>query len=357
MKTTIVTDAFMMEHFYTKCFEKYPEYEIAHTLQFGSMDRGEMRDPIHLMELNGPDTLPAPQELLDVIEDTEILMVHMCPVNRPVIERAKNLKVILTNRGGIENIDLQCAAEHGIAVLNNPAHNANSVAELTVGLMLAETRNIARTHANMVKGVWQEHYNNVGAVYELRGRTIGIIGFGNIGRRVARKLQAFDCNLLVHDSWVSPEDPDLEKYGCKWVPLDELMANSDIVTLHLRGDERLLFEDDLRKMKKGAYFINTARTHLIDNDCIYDMLRSGHLMGAAFDVFTSEPLHPDHPLLTMDNVTMTNHRGGDTVNCYSDSPAMLLEECNRLLAGGEPKFFINKPHLEKLGVKLRLNEK
>lgn len=342
MKTIAVADAFMKEEYYRACFAKHENYDLAKVLFFGAPDRKDMRDQIHLIERNGPDAVAPPDALFAAIEDAEVLMVHLCPVNRALIERAKRLKIILLNRGGTENVDLKAAAEHGIAVLNNPAHNANSVTELTIGLMLSETRNLARTHAALMQGRWQEHFHNSGRVYELAGRTVGIIGFGNIGRRVARKLMAFDLRVLVYDKYVPADDPDLEMYGCTFVDLDTLMRTSDIISLHVRSDELVLDRDTLCKIKPGAYFINTARPHLIDNDALFELLKSGQVEGAAFDVFMREPVDENEPYITLDNVTLCNHRGGDTVNCYSDSPSMLLTEADRYFAQETPKFFANQ---------------
>jgi len=347
LKTVIVSDAFMHEEYYRRCFEKYPQYEIVSSLFFGTADRLSMRDPIHNMERNGPDTLEPPAGLYDAVEDADVLMVHVCPVNRRVLERAKRLKVIMTNRGGLENIDVKAATELGIPVLHNPAHNANSVAELTICLMLAEMRNVARTHANMMQHKWVEHYHNAGQVHEIAGSVVGIIGFGNIGRRVARKLSVFDCSrILVYDKYVPADDPDLARYGCEFVDLETLLKESDIVTLHVRSDECVLFREHFDLMKPTAYFINSARSHLVDNQALYENLRDGKLMGAAFDVYPHEPIRPDEPYASLDNTTLSNHRGGDTENCYSDSPAALLREYEKMRAGETPRFWANKRELE-----------
>ena len=341
MKAIAVADAFMKEEYYRECFAQFPEYELCRVLFFGGEDRFNMRDTVHSIERNGPDAVEPPTELYDAIEDADILMVHLCPVNSRLLDRARNLKAILLNRGGTENVDLKAAAEHGVAVLNNPAHNANSVTELTLGLMISEMRNLARTHSNLMQGKWVEHYSNASSVYEIAGKTVGIIGFGNIGRRVARKLTVFDCNVLVYDKYVSADDPDLAKYNCRFVDLDTLLRSSDIVTLHVRSDDLVLGSEDLFKLKKGAYFINTARPHLIDNQAMWELLNSHHLAGAAFDVYMQEPIAPDEPYIQLDNVTLANHRGGDTVNCYSDSPAMLLKQVNRYFNSEAPEFFAN----------------
>lgn len=343
MKIVAVSDAFMKEEYYRNCFAQYPEYELQPVLFFGDTDREAMRIVAHKIERGGPDAVEPPAELYDAVEDAEAIMVHLCPVNRKVIERAKNLKIILLNRGGTENVDLKAAAEHGVAVLNNPAHNANAVTELTIAMMICEMRNVARTHSALMQAKWMEHFHNGDQVYEVKGKTVGLIGFGNIGRRVARKLSVFDCNVLVYDINEELDNhPDIEKYGCKFVDLDTLLATSDIVSLHARSDSMVLTREDLFKIKHGAYFINTARPHLIDNEAMVELLKSGQVMGAAFDVFMREPVTENEPYIHLDNVTLTNHRGGVTVNCFSDSPAMLVEDAKRYFAGEEPTFFANK---------------
>jgi D-3-phosphoglycerate dehydrogenase len=345
MKTIAIADAFMPERYYRSCFGAFPDFRLEAVPFFGLPERHGMRDTARRIEVEGPEAVELPEEIYASVEEAEAIMSHLCPVNALMIERAKGLKIILSNRGGLENIDLEAATRRGIPVLHNPAHNANSVAELTLGLMLAETRNIARTHGCLMRGEWRERFRNAGQVYEIAGRTVGIVGFGNIGRRVAKKLSAFDCRIIVSDPFVSADDPDLGRYGCEYAALPRLLAESDIITLHARSKSVVLRRDDFLAMKRGAYFINTARPHLIDGAAAYECLRDGRLMGAAFDVFPTEPIPEDDPLLSLENVTLTNHRGGDTENCYSDSPAMLLREARAYFAGGEPKFFANKARL------------
>ena len=212
MKVLAISDIYLKTEYYEQCFGNHPEYELQ-VIKFGSDDYNEMRETFHKIERNGPEAVEIPEEAYTAIEDADILMIHICPVPAALIKRAKKLRAILTNRGGLENLAVAEATARGIPILNNPAHNANGVAELAVGLMVTETRNIARAHLGLKNGVWREDYLNKDDIWELRGKTVGIIGFGNIGRRVARKLTVFDCNVQVYDKYVSPDDPDLEKYG------------------------------------------------------------------------------------------------------------------------------------------------
>lgn len=346
MKFSAVADIFLKEDYYLDALKKYPGYECLGVPYFGVPDRTEMRKIVHAIETRGSEACDPPAELWDLIEETEVLMVHLCPVSEKLLDRAKNLKLILVNRGGTENVNVEAATARGIPVLSNPAHNANAVAEFTVGLMIAETRNIARGHSALMNGEWRERFPNSGVIFELVNQTVGLIGFGTIARLVAKKLQGWDVDIVVYDPYVPDNDPDLAKYNCRKVELSELMKTSDLISLHARasGGRPLLCAEELSLMKPSAYLFNTARSYLVDYDALYEILRDGKIRGAALDVFESEPIKPDHKLLTLDNVTLTNHRGGDTVNSYSDSPAMLLCEAEKYFAGdyGSVRFWKNK---------------
>ena len=346
MKFTAVADVFLCEDYYLDALKKYPGYECLGIPYFGVPDRIAMREIVHGIEKKGSEACDPPAELWDLIEETEVLMVHLCPVSEKLLSKAKNLKLILVNRGGTENVNVEAATKLGIPVLSNPAHNANAVAEFTIGVTIAEMRNVARGHSALMNGQWREKFSNSGVIFELVNQTIGLIGFGTIARLVAKKLQGWDVNIQIYDPFVSENDPDLVKYGCKKVELAELLSTSDIISLHARssGDKPLLGAEELALLKPSAYLINTARSYLIDYDALYEVLAAGKIRGAALDVFESEPIKADHKMLTLDNVTLTNHRGGDTVNSYSDSPAMLLCEAAKLFAGDfdSVRFWKNK---------------
>lgn len=342
MKAIAVSDAFVTQQDYEKAFAAWPDPELGPVPFFGVPDRHAMRTVARRLERMGPEAEEVPPELYALVQDAEVLMVHLCPVPRKLLEQAPRLRCILTNRGGLENIDLDAARERGIEVLSNPAHNANAVAEYTVALMLAETRNVARADRSLRQGQWREAFPNSGRIFELAGATVGLIGFGTIGRLVAKKLSTFSCNILVHDLYAPADDPEAKAYGCRFVSLEQLLAESDVVSLHARSETVILGQEQLALLKPTAYLINTARPHMVDNDCLYRMLREERIAGAALDVFSREPLSPEDPLLALDNVTLTNHRGGDTVNSYSDSPAMLLEQLQVLLRGGTPRFWVTR---------------
>ena len=269
-------------------------------------------------------------------------MTHVCPVPGKLIEKGKKLRAILVNRGGLENIDVETATKLNIPVFNNPAHNANAVAEFTVGLIISETRNIARSHNALLNGEWIENYANSGRVWELRGKKIGIIGFSSIGRLVAKYLSVFGCKILVNDIFINKEDELLKSLNIDVVDLPTLMKESDIITLHARSESVIVTEEMLNLMKPTAFFVNTARAHMVDYNALYKVLKDKKIMGAAIEVHPCEPLPKDYPFLKLDNVTLTSHRGGDTVNSYSDSPEMLVKDYALYLKGERPRFYVNR---------------
>lgn len=247
-----------------------------------------MRDTVKAIEAMQRDTIPVPEQLYTSIEDCDVLLVHLCPVTKALIEKAKKLKVILTCRGGTENIDVAAATERGIVVSNNPAHNANAVAEYTVGLIICETRNIARADRALKNGNWREAYpNTTTTIRELKDMTIGIVGFGSVGRLVAEKLSVFGCNILVHDPFISESAYDFINF--RFVDKKTLLKRSDVITLHARAKSAIIQEDDFAQMEKRPYLINTARSVLVDQRALKNALDQDLLLGAAIDVFETEP--------------------------------------------------------------------
>lgn len=344
MKVVAVGDVFITPEMMKKAFEKYEEFNDCQYFFFGQNTRHKMRDTVKRIELGGRDKCKLPDGYLEAVEDAEILMVHLCPVTKEVLQRAKNLKYILCNRGGLENIDVDAALERRINVLFNPAHNANAVAEFTIGTMFCELRNIARSHMAVKNGDWREKYPNSGRIIELKNLTVGIVGFGAVGELVCEKLSGFGCKILISNLF-EPErtNPRINWDNVRYVELDELLAKSDVVSLHARSKskEPIFKKQEFKMMKNTAIFINTARSYMVDYKALYDALNQRLIEGAAIDVFEVEPLGADNPFLSLDNVTLTNHRGGDTVNSYSDSPGMMLEELNGLLTEGKkPRFII-----------------
>lgn len=345
MKCVAIGDIFITPDMMRTCMEQSADFAFddVEYFFFGLDSRPEMRGIVKTIETGGFETVELPQGLLDAVEDADVIMCHLCPVTKAVLERAKKLRLVLCNRGGHENIDLKACTERGIGVVMNPSHNANAVADFTVGLMLNETRNISRSAMAIARGEWREKYpNSATQIHEMKDMAIGLIGFGAVAHLVYEKLIAFGCKFLVSDPFANPEyvNPNLVRF----VPLETLLRESDIVSLHARLSRKaiLLGAKEFAMMKPTAYFINTARSYMVDYQALADALRSGTILGAAVDVYDREPVGPDNPLLGIDNCTLTNHRGGDTVNSYSDSPAAMLKAAREFFDGDEPRYWINR---------------
>ncbi len=344
MKCVAIGDNFITPDMMKIGIEEYPylQFSSVEYFYFGLKSRSEMRNIVKIIETGGFESLALPDGLLEAVEDADVIMCHLCPITKTVLEHAKKLKLVMCNRGGHENIDVDACTERNIGVLLNPSHNANAVAEYTIGLMLNETRNITRSSIAVNNGEWREKYPNTATtIHEMKDMTIGLIGFGSVAKLVYEKLKAFDCRFLITDPFGNYDD--VNKNIAKFVPLEQLLKNSDIISLHARLSRKaiLLGEKEFKMMKNTAYFINTARSYMVDYAALAEALKSGEIMGAAIDVFDKEPVDPSNPLVGIDRCTLTNHRGGDTINSYSDSPAMMMKAAQKYFEGDTPKFWIN----------------
>ena len=312
------------------------------TIEFTVSDREEIRTVWRLLEKHGPSGVSLPDEITELARDVEVLAVQICPVSKLLMDQCPNLKVILSARGGLENIDVAEATARGIPVINTPHHNAQAVAEYAIGLMIAETRNIARSYHGLKQGKWLERYPNSAYIPELNELRIGIIGYGQTGRLTAKKLKGFEPDIVIADPFVKPEE--IKKDGFTPLGMDELIATSDIISLHVRlspATAGLFGRKQFAAMKEGAYLINTARSGLIDEAAMIAALEESRIGGIALDVFDREPLPPDSPLLGYDKLTLTNHRAGDTRNSYWNSPNLMREQFLALHSGGKPQFLAN----------------
>jgi D-3-phosphoglycerate dehydrogenase / 2-oxoglutarate reductase len=336
LKALVVGDFFLPSEILIKSLN-YLKDEILEVKKIDliSKDRYEARNMVKVIETKGPEGVKPPTDMVELIKDVDILVIHLCPVPVYIINKAKKLKLIATARGGLENIDLKTAKKRNITIINTPAHNAEAVAEYTIGLMVAETRNIARSHHYLINKVWQEHYPNSDDIPEINSSIIGLLGFGVIARAVARKLKGFDCRIMVHDPYV--DKSLIEETGCIPVDLKTLLSESDILSIHARlskGAKHIIGLDELKLMKPTSYLINTSRANIIDMDSLYFSLKNKIIKGAALDVFDEEPISPDNLFLKLDNVTLTNHRAGDTKNCFYNSPVMIAKNIRSFVKDG-----------------------
>ncbi|MEU1823360.1 hydroxyacid dehydrogenase [Streptomyces abikoensis] len=245
--------------------------------------------------------------LFAALTDADALIVRSgTRVDAEVLDRAPRLRVVGRAGVGLDNVDTITAAARGIAVVNAPGSNTVSVAELTVGLIVASARHITAAARSLEDGQWRR---SEFAGVELAGRTLGIVGYGRVGRQVARRMAAFDMRVLAHDPYADIADGDVHATG-----LDELLATSDVVTLHLPrtpGTAGLIGARELSLMKPTAYLVNTARGGIVDESALTRALREGRPAGAALDVFATEP-PGSSPLLALPNVVALPHLGAST---------------------------------------------
>lgn len=277
-------------------------------------------------------------------EDIGVVVVEADFISREIFEKATKLKFLGVCRADLAFVDIKAATERGVLVVNTPARNAAGVAELTVGLILSLLRNIPRAHQMITSGSWVDptaaYYSMRGT--ELGGKTVGIVGFGAIGRRVAKIVSAFDASVMVYDPFLDPNI--IKKAGARPVELDELLKESDIVTLHASTTPEamgLIGAQRIALMKRTAYLINAANAFLLDNEAIVQALKEKRIAGAAFDVFETWPVRSDSPLLKMDNVVLTPHIGGATAETVVRYSNMIVDDVERFLKGERPVNLLN----------------
>jgi len=280
--------------------------------------------------------LTAP-EVASLVKGIDGWIAGLDEIDASVIAAADRLKVIARYGVGFDRVDVAAATQRGIVVTNTPGANSAAVAELTIGLMLALARRICQANQAVRSGQWPR-ISGVG----LAGKTVGLVGFGSIGREVACRLSAFGCRVLVADPYVSAEVVS----GCGAGPmsLDELLPVSDFVCLHAaatRVTTGMVNDSFLRKMKPGAFLVNTARGELIDEAALGHAIESGRLGGAALDCFRKEPPGADHPLLRLPQVIVTPHTGAHTDEAVNAMGRMALDACLAVLRGERPAHVIN----------------
>ena len=296
---------------------------------------------IRRIQKNGPDGEPIPQGFFDH-KDAELLAGSFCPFSASGMDAFDNLHIIGVIRAGLENIDVEAATKRGIAVVNASGRNADAVSDFTIGMILAEIRNIARSHHSIASGGWQEEFASSATTPDLRDKTIGLFGFGAIGKLMAEKLKGFHINLLIYDPFI--DDSVVEQFGGRLVDKNTLFKESDIVSVHARltsENQHVIGRNEFALMKPTAYFINTARAGLVDYAALVSALEKHQIAGAALDVFETEPLSLDDPLRKLDNVTLTTHRAGATLDAANNSPRLIFERMRQVIAGTRTEGFVN----------------
>ena len=281
-------------------------------------------------------------DVINTVKDNEILITDLAPITENIINKIPNLKFIGVSRGGPVNIDIEACKKNNITVVNAPGRNASAVAEFTIASILSETRLVTKGHQSMVNGEWRgDLYRFDITGRELSELTIGLVGYSHIGKRVRNLLLPFGCKIIFSDPFVEEDEID-KKNDIERVTKEDLILRSDVISIHARvtkETEKFFSENEFSKMKKGSYFINTARGPLVDYEALLKYLKSQHLGGAALDTFDIEPLPKDHPLRRLNNVTLSPHIAGASIKTVHYAAEVIAEDLKNYL---ENKELINK---------------
>jgi phosphoglycerate dehydrogenase-like enzyme len=276
------------------------------------------------------------EEKRPLVGDMEFLVLHPAEFSGDLLREAKKLRLIQLLTAGYDKIDLGLAGELGIPVATNGGANAWAVAEHAIALLLAVYKRLISTDRTMREGGWRRGVSGM-SIIEVAGKTLGLIGAGNIGRKVARRLAAFEASVIYYD--VIPA-PDIEKdIGARRVSLEEVIRAADIITLHLpllpetRG---LISRKEFAMMKPTTVLLNTSRGPVVDEEALIEALREKRIAGAGLDVFDKEPLSADSPLVQLDNVVLTPHVGGHSYEAWFRRSGFAWENIQRVAADQPP---------------------
>jgi D-3-phosphoglycerate dehydrogenase len=325
------------------------ESVVVKEVYWSAVDRKDFQKKALHIETEGPTAEQPPVELYTEIEDADYLLVHFCPVPADLIKKGKKLKLIGTCRGGMEHIDVEAATNENIPVIH-VIRNAESTSDFAIGLMFAETRNIARAHAAIKNGNWRKEYVNSGYTTTFKEMVLGVVGLGHIGKLVAEKALGIGMTVIAHDPYVTQEAIDEKGLKVKMVDKEALFMTADIISLHLRitpETENSINKKLIGLMKPTAYLINTSRARVLEKEALVEALQNRKIGGAALDVFWNEPLPEDDVLLTLDNITLTPHNAGNVVDELPKSPRLLIKTINQYLADGKSDMVVNQYRIKK----------
>jgi phosphoglycerate dehydrogenase-like enzyme len=278
----------------------------------------------------------------DVAPEVEYFLGLSRGIGGEFFRSTPKLKLVQLLSAGYDRVDIEAARKAKVPVSNNGGANAIAVSEHTLLLMLAVLKRLVRFHNDVVAGKWRVGNQVEGAVYELSSKLVGIVGLGNIGKKVARRVQAFDARVQYYDIARLTENEE-DALGVRFVLLDELLRTSDIVSLHVPLDDTtraMISTRELGLMKSSAILVNTCRGPVIDEAALHHALSAGKIAAAGLDVMVEEPPAKDHPLFSLPNVTFTPHSAGPTWENWSARFRNGFDNIQRVAAGRAPKWTV-----------------
>jgi D-3-phosphoglycerate dehydrogenase / 2-oxoglutarate reductase len=331
MRILAVGDSYMPPRYFAEAFG---ELESAHELELMQIDAARPFVPSTPSELKLREYQGSPAELVERVPGAQVLVVQGAPVTDEVLDASAELRLVCCARGGPVNVDVEAVTARGLPLVNTPGKNAEAVADLTLAFLVVLARGLPKAQRFLAEGGRLKD-NWEGARFmgsDLRRHVLGLVGYGQIGRRVAARALAFGMTVVVYDPFAAAE-------GVEQVDrLEDLLARADFVSLHARAtadNANLIDAAALAAMKPGAFLVNTARETLVDEDALDDALGSGRLAGAALDVVHPASGDGPHRLLRHENVVLTPHLGGATHETLLQGAEMIAEEILRF-AAGEP---------------------
>jgi D-3-phosphoglycerate dehydrogenase len=275
------------------------------------------------------------EEIICYSKDVDGIIVGADSITRNIIDNSKNLKIIAKHGVGFDNIDMEAAKERGLLVTIGVGSNSIAVAEMAVTLMMNLARNINLCNNETKKGQWKR---KIGV--ELKGKTIGLVGLGKIGKETAKRVLGFDTKVIAYDPF--PDNDFAQKYNIDFVEINELLKQSDFISLHLplmKSTKNLINKDNLKYVKPTAFIVNTSRGGIINENDLYEFLKCNKIAGAAIDAFQNEP-PAGNPLLDLENVIATPHLGAYTHDAVNNMSVMSAQAIADFIKGKEPYYLV-----------------
>ena len=288
--------------------------------------------------------LPFSEEnVIRELQNADAGIIDIEPYGESVFSQVKDSTKLMVRFGvGFDKVDLKAASRNGIAIARTTGANTTAVAEMALTLMLTCRRRMNLYQARTRAGEWVKDIGN-----ELIGSTVGIIGYGNIGRRLAKLLKGFDCRILAYDPF--PNEEAAKADGVELVALEEILTQSDAISIHVpytKETHHMINRETLTLMKPTAVIVNTARGNIIDEDALYQALKSGQIAGAGVDVFAAEPLSVESPLLTLENAVLTPHVSSQTMESLWNIYKMAIDISADFFAGKDSPHILNRDYAD-----------